>query len=90
MNKILFLSLVFVSSLFSQSYQMIKYDIETGKIDTLPIIEFDTSKTSDFTNWNFGVNNNIEVLSLEPPQNTFNNSGFTDFSPAQNDFDINK
>ena len=69
---------------------MIKYDIETSKIDTLTAIKFDTLKTSDFTNWNFGVNNDIEMLSLEPPQNTFNNSGFTDFLPAQNFFDINK
>jgi V8-like Glu-specific endopeptidase len=90
MNKIIFFSLIIASNIFSQSYQMIKYDIETSKIDTLQLVQFDTSKTSDFTNWNYGINNNIEELSLKPPQNTFNNSGFTDFTPAKNYFDINK
>jgi V8-like Glu-specific endopeptidase len=69
---------------------MVRYDIEASKIDTLPTIEFDTSITSGFTNWNFGINNSIGLLSLEPPQITFNNSGFTDFTPAHNYFDINK
>lgn len=90
MDRILLLSLLCVSNLFSQSYQLIRYDIKTNKIDTLPMIDFNNYKTSEFTNWNYGIDNNFELLSLEPPQNSFNNSGFTDFLPAQKFFDINK
>ncbi|MGD8780193.1 MAG: T9SS type A sorting domain-containing protein [Ignavibacteria bacterium] len=67
---------------------MVNYNIESQILDTIPSFEFDYSKTSDYTYWDYGVNNEIESLNLEQPSNTYNNSGFTDYYPAQNYFNI--
>ncbi len=82
--------LLFVSKLFAQEYQMVIYDLENKQLDTIPSIVIDTSKIFDNTSWNYGNNDVKEILSLLPPDSTYNNSGFTDFLPAQNFFSVDK
>lgn len=88
---LIFVAYIFSTiNLFSQSYPMVVYDIESQVLDTIPSFEIDSIKTLDNTFWNYGYNDEQEILDIQPPDSTYNNSGFTDYYPAQQFFDINK
>jgi hypothetical protein len=82
-NLIILLCLVPFANLLSQNYQLVNYSINTQILDTIPSVTFDSTKISDYTDWNYGVNNEIELLNLDPPTNTYNNSGFTVFPQSK-------
>ena len=69
---------------------MVIYNIDSQALDTIPSFTIDSTKSFENTSWNYGYNSEQEILDLQPPDGTYNNSGFTDFYPAQNIFDMNK
>jgi V8-like Glu-specific endopeptidase len=50
----------------------------------------DLQKEFDYTDWNMGTSRGISQLDLNPPQNTYQNAGFTDIAYAQNHFDVTR
>lgn len=90
MKLITSIYLVSIVNLYSQSLPMVRYTTDSQLLETISSFEIDTLKTSDFTNWNYGLNIDREYLPQESPDSTYNGSGFTDFYPVQNFYNINK
>jgi V8-like Glu-specific endopeptidase len=74
--------------LYSQTDTLVVYDIQ--KQDTTLISNFTIDSVSQFdhTNWDYGSEAGFEKLPLNPPDNTYNESDFTDFTPAGNIFSV--
>ncbi len=92
-TKIILLTAVYlvcVVNLYPQSVPMVHYTVNSQVLDTIPSFEIDTLKTSDFTYWDYGINNEMEYLPQDAPDSTYNGSGFTDINPVQEFYDINK
>lgn len=83
-TKLLFFFLIlFISEqVFSQVDTLIYYDVRTGIIEEIPNVFIDSSKSFDFTEWNYGSERGFSELKLDKPPNTFHGSGFTDYTPV--------
>jgi len=83
--------LALCSSIYSQEQRLLSFDLTTGVVDTLEIVEFDIDIQNESTNFNIGkFNNNFCTLYDTPPtENIFPNSNFTRKRQASLDFDIN-
>lgn len=92
MNPKSFLSAILIilgiSTGYPQQDTLINYNTITGEIYNYPPVVIDTSIIFDNTNWNYGSLGGRVMLDLDPPDTTYNNSGFTDFIPAQDLFSV--
>lgn len=73
---------------FAQTDTLIKYNVKQRNIFTYPPTIIDTSILFENTQWNYGSQGGFDFLDLDPPDSSYNNSGFTDFIPAQNIFSV--
>lgn len=79
---ILLVILIFQSG-FSQQDTLINYNTITHQIFYYPLVTIDTTKEFEQSGWNYGSYPGRDFYELEPPDSTYNNSGFTDYSPLQ-------
>ncbi len=73
-NLFLLISIFYSLQVFSQAKRVLVYDLKTKLVDTMSIIEFDTTilVLSDFTNFAIGnYNNSIEFLPESAPEMNF-------------------
>jgi len=73
---------------FAQTDTLINYNPNTGEIYTYSPVSTDTSKAFDHTERNYGTESGFDILELEAPDSTYNNSGFTELAPVQNLYSI--
>lgn len=79
-------------NLYSQGKPILVFDLINNSIDSLAVVKYDTTITSDKTNYNIG---NFDALienleQTEPTQNVYPNSHFTYKKQASIDYDLNK
>ena len=77
-------------NLFSQEKKLLIYDIESGNLDSIQNMVFDTSIIFDHTDYFIGTHNN-EVVQLQqspPTSNIFPGSQYTHKKQASLDFDV--
>lgn len=79
----IFFFLILTSGIFSQSDTVLLYDAKVHKVIRTFSAPVDQSKNFDFTGYNYGLQPGFVELSTTIPQNKYNVSGFTDFTPAQ-------
>ncbi len=84
-----FISLVCLES-YAQEKPILVFNIENGMMDSIPIVTYDTTIVSDYTNYYLGnFNSTIEPLEQTlPNSNTYPNSNFTFKKQASIDFDL--
>ena len=68
---------------------LIAYRIESQSTTIYPLAVIDSSRSTDYTDWSVGSNDDVATLSLIPPDTTFGISGFSPLIPAQNLFSVN-
>jgi V8-like Glu-specific endopeptidase len=73
---------------FSQIDTMVVYDVRTMETDILPPPIIPSTPAFDRTGWHYGTHPGKAELSNDPPVITAPESGFTDFIPAQELFDV--
>lgn len=85
LNKAILLIFVLICAKgYSQQDTLINYNTTTHQIFYYPIVPIDTTKDFEQSGWNYGSYPGRDFLDLEPPDSTYNNSGFTDYIPLQN------
>lgn len=77
-------------SIFSQEDTIYVFDLSNGTLDSITNITFDTSVTSDATDFYIGdINSNIELLNDEAPnENVFPNSQFSLMTKVSSEYDV--
>ncbi len=83
-----FFSLFIYQNTYGQIDTLINYNTQTRQMYSYPPVKIDSLKLFDNTNWNFGNEGGVDILDLNPPLETYNNSGFTDFTPLQNLYSV--
>lgn len=68
---------------YSQQDTLINYNTVTHQIFYYSPVPIDTIKNFEQSGWNYGNYPGRDFYNLEPPDSTYNNSGFTDFTPLQ-------
>jgi V8-like Glu-specific endopeptidase len=91
LNKVILL--IFVALIYANGYAqqdtLINYNTTTHQIFYYPLVPIDTTKEFEQSGWNYGNYPGRDFLNLEPPDSTYNNSGFTDYIPLQNLYNTN-
>jgi hypothetical protein len=75
--------LLFYQSNYSQQDTLVNYNTITHQIFYYSLVQIDTTKEFEQSGWNYGSFPGRDLLDLEPPDSTYNNSGFTDYIPLQ-------
>lgn len=86
---ILFIALFSIDS-YGQEKPILVFDLVNGTLDSIPIIAYDTTNLSDYTDYFIGNFNSItEILEQTTPvSNTYLGSNFTYKKRASTDFDL--
>ena len=74
---------------YSQQDTLINYNTITHQIYYYPPVPIDTIKNFEQSGWNYGNYPGRDYYNLEPPDSTYNNSAFTDYTPLQNIYNTN-
>lgn len=77
-----------ISNISGQTDTLINYDIQSGQIRIYNTYMIDSSLIFDNTIWDMGDEPGFELLDLNPPDTTYNNSGFTDLIPVQKSYSV--
>lgn len=79
---------LFTTIVFSQSDTLVVFDCQTQLIDFISTPPPNSNRTSEHTAWDFGQSPGIAELHTQPPAQTMPESGFTELSPAAQQFDV--
>jgi len=88
-NVITFIVLLNCQTSYSQQDTLVNYNTISHQIFYYPLVLIDTTKEFEQSGWNYGSYPGRDLLDLEPPDSTYNNSGFTDYIPLQNLYNTN-
>lgn len=80
---ITFIVILICQANYSQQDTLINYNAITHQIFYYPLVTIDTTKEFEQSGWNYGSYPGRDFYDLEPPDSTYNNSGFTDYTVLQ-------
>lgn len=78
--------------IYAQKKPLLIFDLEKGTVDSIPLVQFDSTISAEKTAYHFGLfNNDVQHLEQQPPQTgIFKNSKFTRKKRVTDVYDLGK